>query len=312
MTYANRSKSSIGLLILLVMTMSVLLVSAFVYPPAVPLGWFGRPGLDLGFGLLSLVGIAVMLPLIRNQYRTIRGYMLTLPCLFGMMALVNPQVLYFTPYHLAAGALCAASLFYLRYWIRENRSSDLFLTALCLSVAALAVPYMIWLVFPLLVMHARKMAYVIAAMVVPWLYHFGYHFLCLDTPCSMWASEFFTRYVLVKEQWFSVSLLQLIVLAVFGLIFARAVLHLFRKERLLLRPMQWMALLSILYAMVCLCGLAMIFESSFHNPWQLPLLIPTSLIVFDFLHDRFSDYEGWILVILLIGALLILRAAQIL
>ena len=53
------------------------------------------------------------------------------------------------------------------------------------------------------------------------------------------------------------------------------------------------------------------FESAFAPSWQLLPLIPTSLIIFDYLHDRFSDYEGRILVILLAGSMLLLRTYQL-
>ncbi len=311
MTCGKRNAGGLGLLLSLIFPLLVLLGLDVLYPPEMAHGLLGVQWADLALGCLALVCIAAMLPLIRNQYRTIRGYMLILPCLFVMIALVNPDVLYFSLYHLAGLALCAASVYYLRFLTREKRLSDLFLAVFCLSAGAVAVPYLQWLVLPLLVLHGKQFLYVLTGMLLPWLYHFSWNYLVSDQDPMSWAGGVFSALIAVKQQWFSMSLLQWIVLVLLVLIAALAVLYLFRKERALLRPVQWQAVLAVLYAAVLTGVLVMIFESSFLNCWQLLPLIPTSLIIFDYLHDRCSDHEGRLLVILLVGSVLVLRISQL-
>ncbi len=301
----------LGLLLLIAVPMLVLLVAAWMHPMEGSGGWIGSPLWGRVCGCLSLVGIASMLPLIRNQYRIIRGYMVTLPFLYGLLALTNPNVLDFGPYHVAALSFCMASLCYLRYWTRQERVSDLFQALLFLSAGSLAVPYLLWMALPLLFYHYRHFLQVLAAILLPWLYHFAYAYLIDGESFGQWIGSVLRELVAVKTVWFSISVLQMFVLGILVLTVILAMVHVFRKERALIRPSQWSALLAIFYGVLMLSGVALVFESAFATPWQLLPLIPISLITFDYLHDRFSDYEGQILVVLLAGSMLVLRASQL-
>lgn len=308
---SSRNTGRIGLLLLIAVPMFLLLVAAWLYPSESAGGWFVTPWLNRTCGFLSLVGVASLLPVIRNQYRTIRGYMATLPFLFGLLVLTNPNVLNFGPYHVSALSFCGASVCYLRYWTREERVSDLFLALLFLSIGSVTVPYLLWMAVPLLFFHYRHFLQVLAAILLPWLYHFAYAFLIRDQTFVQWGREVLMQLVAVKTEWYSLSVLQIFCLGVLLVTVVLAMVHVFRNERSLIRPSQWNALLAVFYAVLMLGLLVLVFESAFAPSWQLLPLIPTSLIIFDYLHDRFSDYEGRILVILLAGSMLLLRTYQL-
>lgn len=268
--------------------------------------WF-----SVSAGTLSVAAVPFLLGMIRSSYRSARSPLLLLGFVYLLPVLANPASVNFSSSHPAALALSAALLFHLRYLTREHSRGDLFLTAVFLSAASLAVPGLVWLAAAVLLLHPGRFFAVAGGILLPYLYEFAWLYLFRDGTAAAWL----TGRLALATDWQplgrSMPASGIFALAISVAVFAAAVFYLLVRNRNALRPSQVQAQRALAGYALGAGLVAALFGARSGEAWQTFAAIPMSLVIFDYLTDRFSDYEGQVLTVLWAGTWLMLRISQV-
>lgn len=292
---------------LAVLAEAVLLV---LFPASVGRGVV--PGwLSAAAGILTVAAMPFLLGMIRSSYRSSRSPLLLLGLVYLLPVLTNPASAAFSSGHAAALGLSAALLFHLRYLMREHSRGDLFLAAVFLSAASLAVPGLFWLALALLLLYPGRFFPVAGGILLPYLYEFAWFYLFGDRTPAGWLAERAALATDWQTLWQSMTASGLFALAISVTVFAAAVFHLLVRNRNALRPTQVQAQRALIGYTLGAGLVAALFGARSGEAWQTFAAIPMSLVIFDYLTDRFSDYEGLVLTVLWAGTWLMLRISQV-
>ncbi|MBQ0006941.1 MAG: hypothetical protein KBS57_06025 [Alistipes sp.] len=140
----NTCKRLLGLSIVL-----LVLLTLFAPPDISCVQWQMNPTVSCILSLSFLIGTALLISYINRAVFVVYSDRFTLPSIYLLISLSDFRIFFFSKYHIVAVLSLIGVSFILRFLIREDVSkSDYFIWALMMSIAALFVPQMIWILIP--------------------------------------------------------------------------------------------------------------------------------------------------------------------